>query len=393
MTGLVITSVLSPYWVEFAEEFNGLCELHVLSLDTFSEDRVALGWQASEYNFKVISDTDLSIDYDFLMISGNSSFSRSWIKKYGRSKKPVIYWSEPFGDGLQKYLFYSQKLRTLSFSLMSRLLGYTSLVRLLNKNELAVMAGTSSLACRDFVRAGFLGKIMWIPYTRKVESFVVSINSRNGRAAYFGANTFRKGLDRLKGIDSIDYYTPTKSKWMGGQWKGSVNSDLIPQIMSMYNLIILPSRYDGYGLVVVEGLLAGCKVLVTSECGSAILANYTNDVKVIGDFNCRIDVANIASLSSKWSASKLYNVLKDKSSAPSYRCDIDNKCENLDRDFLFFKWYQIGKIRRAWRIKAAEINILFPIQLIPTMSINRITLLSRRVFWEKAINNLLSTKP
>lgn len=389
MTGLVITSVLSPYWVEFAEDLNDLCEIHVYSLGFFSEDRIALGWQTSEYSFKLISNADLSSEYDFLMISGNSAFNRGWIKKYGQNNKPVIYWSEPFGDGLQKFLFYSQNLRSLSFPIMSALLGYRSLVRVLNLNELAVMAGTSSLACKDFVRSGYLGKTIWIPYTRKIDSFVASKNTRNGRAAYFGSNSFRKGLDRLNGIDKVDFYTPLKSKWMGVQWKGSVSSDLVPEIMSRYDLVILPSRYDGYGLVVVEALLAGCKVLVTSECGSAMLANYTNDVKVVGEFNSLIVSEKRECLSSKWSARKLYFALKDRLSVPNIKDDINHSDINIDKEFLFLKWHQISKIRRALQVEMAEINIFFPIPLMPTFTIQNVALLNKRNFWKKAVDKAL----
>ena len=389
MKGLVITSVLSPYWTEFAECLNKSYEISVLALESISDDRIELGWSESKIAFKVISVDDLSTNFDFLMVSGNNALNRYWVERFGLVNKRVVYWSEPFGDGVQKFLFYSDVLRNWTFFTMSRVLGYQKLVNLLNMNDKAVMAGISPKACQDFLKLGFRGEVHWLPYTRQSDDFEIESKPRNGRAAYFGSNNYRKGITRLKGIGSVDFFTPVKSKWMGDQWKGVVNSNLISEVMSSYDLIILPSRYDGYGLVAVEGLLAGCKVLVTESCGSAVLANYIDSLKVIGDLNVKVVSNKKELLSSKWAVSKLMQIIEGIKVDDVNRDEGNKYDDNIDVDYVFLKWYQFHKIRVAVRKGNAEINLLFPFPFNCYFQISRFQIMNGRNFWRKAIQRLI----
>lgn len=391
MKGLVITSVLSPYWTEFAESLNKSYEISVLALESISDDRIELGWSESKIAFKVISVEDLSTNFDFLMVSGNNALNRYWVERFGLVNKRVVYWSEPFGDGVQKFLFYSDVLRNWTFFTMSRVLGYQKLVNLLNMNDKAVMAGISPKACQDFLKLGFKGEIQWLPYTRQSEDFVIDDKPRNGRAAYFGSNNYRKGITRLKGIHSVDFFTPVKSKWMRDQWKGVVSSSLISEVMSSYDLIILPSRYDGYGLVAVEGLLAGCKVLVTDSCGSAVLANYIDSLKVVGELNVKIKTDRKNVLSSEWAVLRLKQIIEGDMVDDLELIDVQKQI-NSDLDFIFLKWYQIRTIISIFKISKIEINVLFPLPFDYNFRIFNLSIMNTRNFWNKAITKAINER-
>jgi glycosyltransferase involved in cell wall biosynthesis len=50
-------------------------------------------------------------------------------------------------------------------------------------------------------------------------------------------------------------------------------NDQIRQLFRLSDLLVLPSRYDGWGAVVNEAYLAGCTVLCSNMCGASILAD------------------------------------------------------------------------------------------------------------------------
>lgn len=53
--------------------------------------------------------------------------------------------------------------------------------------------------------------------------------------------------------------------------RGSLSNVEVRREMSRYDLLVLPSLYDGWGAVVNEALLAGTRVLASDRCGSACL--------------------------------------------------------------------------------------------------------------------------
>lgn len=52
---------------------------------------------------------------------------------------------------------------------------------------------------------------------------------------------------------------------------GSVDNRNIGKVISQYDLLILPSLFDGWGAVVNEALTAGTRVLCSDRCGAAVL--------------------------------------------------------------------------------------------------------------------------
>lgn len=54
-------------------------------------------------------------------------------------------------------------------------------------------------------------------------------------------------------------------------WHGAVSNEAVKQSLHGYDLVVLPSDYDGWGTVVNEALQAGCRAVVSSGAGSSDL--------------------------------------------------------------------------------------------------------------------------
>lgn len=55
------------------------------------------------------------------------------------------------------------------------------------------------------------------------------------------------------------------------RWKGSLPNFRVRSLMEEADCLVLPSRYDGWGAVVNEALMAGTPVIVSGACGSSDL--------------------------------------------------------------------------------------------------------------------------
>ena len=52
-------------------------------------------------------------------------------------------------------------------------------------------------------------------------------------------------------------------------WMGSIPMGRVREIMRKHDCLLIPSRHDGWGVVVTESLLTGTPVIVSNRCGSA----------------------------------------------------------------------------------------------------------------------------
>ena len=71
------------------------------------------------------------------------------------------------------------------------------------------------------------------------------------------------------------------------KWLGSTDQGTVRKTFCNYHFLVLPSVYDGWGAVVSESLIAGTRVIVSSEAGSSYLANFLPDEVFVfesGDF-------------------------------------------------------------------------------------------------------------
>lgn len=60
------------------------------------------------------------------------------------------------------------------------------------------------------------------------------------------------------------------------EWLGPVPNHQVPSLLTAADCLILPSRYDGWGAVVNEALLAGTPALVSDACGASELVESSD---------------------------------------------------------------------------------------------------------------------
>jgi len=160
-----------------------------------------------------------------------------------------------------------------------------------SKNPLRVLA-ISELAEKQFLAAG-VAKQNIFPWGYFVPQTEV-INKKHGesktqRLIFIGNLQHRKGLDlAIKAIETInndnadpkfflDIYGPGDPRhWIQSEAPEIVYKGLIPfghsqEVLANYDYLILPSRFDGWGVVVNEALLQGVPVIVSDRVGAKIL--------------------------------------------------------------------------------------------------------------------------
>lgn len=110
------------------------------------------------------------------------------------------------------------------------------------------------------------------------------------RMVYVGSDVPRKGIDLL--LNAISVFSPKQLRLTligtgtdGPNGRGikrlyetglvevrqTVPGGKMPETLSQYDILILPSRHDGWGMTVTEALVGGIGVLASGACGSSEL--------------------------------------------------------------------------------------------------------------------------
>jgi glycosyltransferase involved in cell wall biosynthesis len=85
-----------------------------------------------------------------------------------------------------------------------------------------------------------------------------------GQAIYFNLTVIGDGPMRPAWLSLAVSLLPDRVHWLG-----KLPIAEIPQKMADADCLVLPSRYDGWGAVVSEALIAGTPVICSDACGSA----------------------------------------------------------------------------------------------------------------------------
>ena len=151
----------------------------------------------------------------------------------------------------------------------------------------------SMAAKKQFLQAGFAPETVFsfgyfVPRQQKV--LTTENNSGSLRLIFVGALIFRKGLDVL--VDAIrilcqqgykvelDIYgagNTEKVKFVDlpVYSRRTLPFDQIQGAIAEHDILILPSRHDGWGVVVNEALLQGVPVIVSSNVGAKQLLEWS----------------------------------------------------------------------------------------------------------------------
>jgi glycosyltransferase involved in cell wall biosynthesis len=150
----------------------------------------------------------------------------------------------------------------------------------------------SSLAIQQFENSGMpsdrLFPFGYFVPTEKVNNFKLIGRAANAqlRMVFIGSLIARKGLSTLieavqntlgEGVIlQLDVYGPGDiSRYDFGttsiRYMGCIPFGRAQQVLRDYNLLVLPSHYDGWGVVVNEALCAGVPVLCSDQVGARVL--------------------------------------------------------------------------------------------------------------------------
>lgn len=118
---------------------------------------------------------------------------------------------------------------------------------------------------RDKPNIIFIGKIDDRKNILALAKCAAEISDKFNHFYIIGTGPLENGLRGIIGnVSNIDFIGP-------------VNNDEIPGYLAMSDLLVLPSRFDGWGAVVNEALSQGVRVLCSDRCGAEALLD--NDMR------------------------------------------------------------------------------------------------------------------
>lgn len=280
----VYTNIPSFYQENFFMALQKKCELLVCYEKELPNDRIKLGWQCSlsgynyrfEQQMRFMEKIRLKRDSHHLVSGSPGGF-----KNYLRS----LLFS---GDSILLYQSEFPAPGTVSnfWELGSRIFSST-----VNKKRIALLGIGERI--RNYWLSIGVDKELIFPWgyfvSSSVESKEITHKAINLPIVFVGQLIKRKGIDiLLKAYNSIKKEISNDLIIIGdgeerdniihlineldiaGRVKllGAINSYKIQKKISDCSVLVLPSRYDGWGVVVNEAIINEVPVIVSSQCGS-----------------------------------------------------------------------------------------------------------------------------
>jgi glycosyltransferase involved in cell wall biosynthesis len=119
------------------------------------------------------------------------------------------------------------------------------------------------------------------------DKYTFSKQDRNGRGLFVGANNYyAKGIDILEEISSrgirIDCVSSARPSAQLG-FVGTYSNEELIGIYQRYQILLLPSRSEGFGLVAIEAMSCGMPVIISSVgLGATLLKEIPEFVVTTG---------------------------------------------------------------------------------------------------------------
>jgi glycosyltransferase involved in cell wall biosynthesis len=284
---VVLTQLTSPYQVEFfnALSANGRCHLEVIYLTSrdrsrqwtpprIAHDHLILSDvpQLSGEALEVIGKADLVV-FNFYM----NWFALKAIHKRARNRKPWVFWGERPG-------FFQTGL----LGIIAR----RFLLKPLHRHIVPIWA-VGRFGVEGYQREfGISRSYQNIPYFSNLERFQTVLRPAASERVflYSGALSHRKGSDLLaRAFARIALKHPQARLVLVGAgdlevqirnillpcsdrvtWLGFQPWDKLPECYAQGTIFCFPSRYDGWGLALVEALASGMPAIGTNRSGAAL---------------------------------------------------------------------------------------------------------------------------
>lgn len=201
--------------------------------------------------------------------------------------------SEPYSPGVDSYL--SDTVNLLGrFKTAFRPWVYRAYVFLI-RDRVAGIFAISKFALTQYAQAGMPWSKLFpfgyfIPAAKSIAEprvFTGPVKGRNLRIIFVGSLIRRKGIDLLQEavlhlheqgyLLKVDIYGPGDESSLlhscpAISYCGTIPFGDAQGIISEYDLLVLPSRYDGWGVVVNEALCAGVPVVCSDMTGAGNVA-------------------------------------------------------------------------------------------------------------------------
>lgn len=291
MKAFVLTDIPSPYQVELFNEISAQKALD-LSVAYLRSSDPARSWEpaTAEYDCRSVGESSasfseaerLAVEADVAIFNYyNHPLAEQLIQCRAESGKPWCFWGERPGLRWPKFagrLFRKWKLKAL-------------------RRSCAPIWGIGEFALEEYKQEFGAERVYRnVPYFSNLDRFSVAgaapnERARSGRVFLFsGSLTMRKGVDlvarafvrlarevpgvRLKiageGVlkESIARTLHPVSEQV--EFVGFKPWDELPELYATADVLCVPSRYDGWGLVVPEGLAAGLPVIATNRMGAGL---------------------------------------------------------------------------------------------------------------------------
>ena len=282
----VVTNYPSPYQVELFDALtqSGQVELQVLYTNTALHDRQ---WQqqAKQHAHRFIEQPPAGsiAELQTCALAVFTHYQPAWVRQQltqrHRSGKPWCFWGERPGASGWRWLGSWRRrwyLRDL----------HRSRAAIWGIGQWAVQAWQAEF--------GKQRPYFNVPYFSNLQRFIgqrkLKETSDHIRLLYSGSLIHRKGVDLLARVCSrlLPQWPALEVDWVGdgplqshlqsmlAPWKDRVRfhgfqqwGDL-PRYYAEADLLCVPSRYDGWAMVVPEGLAAGLPVIATDRMGAAL---------------------------------------------------------------------------------------------------------------------------
>ena len=290
-------NIISPHQVDVFEALASMVDVEVSLVvqEKMTEDRLNLGWNVptlSNINVEQgITDTKIETLLDekkdieiFTAPWGYPSLRQSFRKAIWREDARVALMSEP---GIWKGL--SGMLRVGRGRVHSTIYG----------QRLSFILAIGDLAVTWFQKCQYPKNIIY-PYAYTTSTVYENKGYRESgvfKIIYVGQLSYRKGLDlllfalkklgkegwqlRIVGDGPSRSYLQLISKIFGLEdcisFHGVINNEKVKSMIGESDLLVLPSRWDGWGAVVNEALHCGTPAVCSDSCGAkAIIEDSVN---------------------------------------------------------------------------------------------------------------------
>ena len=289
----ILTHIASPYQVEL---FNALAGSNSIALTvgylySRSNSTIAKHWQQSniKHDYLILDDRDEQYDAVYQKIGDSDLVVFNYyqhprieqlIDLCIKNRQKWCFWGERPGckhDGLLGYLYRRWKLSKL----------HQSPVPIWGVGNWAIAQYQQEFGARR--------EYFNLPYFSNLDRFYHPIEPKSSPAEsfvflYSGALIHRKGVDLLATAFSklADEFPQVKLNILGtGELREELEQQLsayqqqveflgfqpwdkLPSYYRQADVLCVPSRYDGWALVVPEGLASGLPVISTDRTGAAI---------------------------------------------------------------------------------------------------------------------------